>query len=235
MNNKAEEKNTKQQVLTHAEAVVTYILSILFVWIAVLRLYGEINHTDNLVDVRFFGSKLLGLFLIIGMILAHRFTDMKVNWKGVSGTREDLKKSLIWGLVMGIIVTAVLFGFRQYLNTLKPENREVPAFGLYLTTNTRWFYPVNIPFQEFFIKCFIQDNFRKLFPGRHKHLSVLMTSALFFVLHLQYPFHYMVGAALLCLVTGYLYEKYPTIWGPVIVHFAIGFLPRSFGIFQIIE
>jgi membrane protease YdiL (CAAX protease family) len=55
------------------------------------------------------------------------------------------------------------------------------------------------------------------------------------VLHIQYPLYYMVGAFVLCFFTGLLYEKDRNIWGAVMIHFAIGFLPRCFGILQIIE
>ena len=221
--------------LTHGQAMLCYILFVITGELGIIRLYGEIAHTDNLVDVRFFASKAVGVLLITGMFFASRYTDMKINWKGIGGSPEVIRKSLLYGGIMALIVTAVLYGFRQYLNTLSPENKEIPAFGLYLNMNTRWFCPVNMPLQELFIKCFIQDNMRKLFHGKHRHLSILLTSVFFFIIHLQYPFHYMFGAWLLCFVTGYLYDRYPSIWGPFLVHFAIGFLPRSFGIFDIIE
>ena len=37
------------------------------------------------------------------------------------------------------------------------------------------------------------------------------------------------------LFTGLLYERDRNIWGAVMIHFAVGFLPRCFGILQIIE
>ena len=43
------------------------------------------------------------------------------------------------------------------------------------------------------------------------------------------------GAFLLCFFTGLLYERDRNIWGSVIIHFALGFMPRCFGVLQIIE
>lgn len=228
-------KDTGRFDLSIGQCVLLYIMAISAAFFAIIRLYGLLAHTDNLVDVRFFASKALGVCLIIGMVFFHRCTPMKINWKGVNGTKEDRARSIKWGLLMAIVVAAVLFGYRLYLNTLSPENKEVPFFGLYLNMNTRWFYPINMTFQELFIKCFVQENIRKFFSGKHRHIAMFTTAAFFFILHVQYPFYYMVGAALLCAVTGYLYDRYPSIWGPYFVHFAIGFLPRCFGIFQIIE
>jgi membrane protease YdiL (CAAX protease family) len=45
----------------------------------------------------------------------------------------------------------------------------------------------------------------------------------------------MTGALVLCLVTGVLYERNRNIWGPVLIHFAIGFMPRCLGVLQILE
>lgn len=67
------------------------------------------------------------------------------------------------------------------------------------------------------------------------HITVWVTSIFFFILHLQYPFYYMIGAIVLCVGTGYLYEKYRNIWGAVLIHFTLGFLPRCIGVLQILE
>ena len=113
--------------------------------------------------------------------------------------------------------------------------------------HTRWLYPISIVFQEFFIKAFTQENIgialrsigadRDPFePNRMQTvLTALITAMFFFVLHIQFPLYYMGGAFLLCFFTGQLYERDRNIWGAVMIHFAIGFLPRCFGILQIIE
>ena len=113
--------------------------------------------------------------------------------------------------------------------------------------HTRWLYPVSIVFQEFFIKAFTQENIgialRSVGAAEEKNglnrtqtvLTAVITAMFFFVLHLQYPLYYMTGAFLLCFVTGLLYERDRNIWGAVMIHFAIGFLPRCFGVLQIIE
>ena len=133
------------------------------------------------------------------------------------------------------------------MNARNPAYRRIPLFGLYLNVHTRWLYPVSIVFQEFFIKAFTQENIgialcgpgadgRPSEPNRTQAvLSSLITAMFFFVLHIQFPLYYMTGAFLLCFFTGLLYERDRNIWGPVMIHIAIGFLPRCFGILQIIE
>ena len=133
------------------------------------------------------------------------------------------------------------------MNTKNPEYREIPFFGLYLNIHTRWLYPVSIVFQEFFIKAFTQENIGIVLSGLNEDgkrrasdrktaiLTSLITAMFFFVLHMQYPLYYMTGAFFLCLLTGLLYERDRNIWGAVMIHFALGFLPRCFGVLQIIE
>ena len=218
-----------------AQAVITYMTLVAALLMFVLRLYGLLAHNDDLAATRFFGSKVLGVILIILMVLFHRCTPMKLNWNGLTGKKEDIIASLKGGVPMAVIVVVILLAYRAYLNTKYPESRDIPWFGLYLNVNARWLYPFHIPFQELFIKSYVQENIAKVFDEKQKHLPVIVTSLFFFILHVQYPVYYMFGAFLLCLATGYLYRKYPSIWGPALVHFAIGFLPRCLGIFQIIE
>ena len=74
-----------------------------------------------------------------------------------------------------------------------------------------------------------------IFHGTGVIKAAWITAVFFFSLHMQYPLFYMTGALLLCLVTGVLYEKNRNIWGAVLIHFAIGFLPRCLGVLQILE
>ena len=230
------EKKTKWN-LTHAQAMLVYMIAVISLFLFGLRLYGFLANTNDLKDTQFFGSKMLGIILIITMIIFHRNSVLKLNWKGLGngGSPETLKKSLLYGAGIAVIVALVLLGCRFYLNTKNPANAEVPWFGLYLNMNLRWFYPLNMPFQELFIHSFVQDNVARAFDRKNRHLIIFLQAIFFFILHLQYPIYYSLGACTLCLITGYLYDKYPTIWGPFLIHFAVGFLPRSFGIFAIIE
>ena len=230
-----ESEQQKQGKLTHSQAVLYYVFLIIALFVLGLRLYGAIAKTDDLADTRFFGSKMLGVILIAGMTVFHRWTDMKLNWSSVRGTKEDNMQSLKIGLIISALVIVLFIVFRLIMTAKNPSIKEIPWFGLYLNMNTRWLYPVSILFQEIFIKCFVQDNFCRFFGDNYIHLPILITSLFFFILHLQYPLYYMTGAFALCMITGYIYRKYPSVIAPYLIHFAIGFLPRCLGILQIIE
>ncbi len=66
----------------------------------------------------------------------------------------------------------------------------------------------------------MQENFRSLSPNGNKHAAMNM----------NYPLYYLIGAGILCIGTGYLYERDRNIWGSSLIHFVIGFMPRALGL-----
>lgn len=244
---------SSRKTVSHTQAVVLFMIMTAAFHILGMKIYGLAAHTDIISDYITYGSKILGAVLITEMVLFSHLTPMKCNWPALRPGREDLKKSLPVCIVISLITVAALIAFRLYLNTRNPLYREIPWFGLYLGVHTRWLYPFSIIFQEFFIKAFVQDNIgitlcglgQTDFPDALRShtdvnawqalITAWITAVLFFILHLQYALYYMTGALLLCLVTGILYEKNRNIWGPVLIHFAIGFMPRCLGILQILE
>lgn len=239
-------KNNKRPI-NHTQAVILFLTLTVTLHILGFRINGIIKGSDLVSDYIDYGSKILGLILVSEMILFIWFTPMKYNRQALYLSGKDSRKSLVQSAVIALLVVAALVGFRFYLNTKNPAYREIPLFGLYLNVHTRWLYPANIVFQEFFIKAFTQENIGivlRSIGADEKHngsyriqsfLIALITAMFFFVLHIQYPLYYMTGAFVLCFVTGLLYERDRNIWGAVMIHFALGFLPRCLGILQIIE
>ena len=239
--------------MSHTQSVMLFMIMTMALHILCMKIYGLIVHTDLISDYITYGSKILGVILVIEMVLFAQLTPMKCNWSALRAGKDELKRSLPISIAISVFIIAALAAFRLYMNTKNPVYREIPYFGLYLNVHTRWLYPFNIIFQEFFIKAYVQDNIgialcgygQMDFPDalrshtnvniRQALITALITAVFFFILHMQYPLYYMTGALFLCLVTGILYEKNRNIWGAVLIHFAIGFMPRCLGVLQILE
>ena len=211
-----------------------------------MKINGLFYGTEDISTYVDKGSKILGVILIVEMAFFVYFTPMKINWSAIKEKNEEMKKTLPISIAISVLIVLSFIGFRLYMNSKNPAYKEIPMFGLYLSLHTRWLYPFSIAFQELFIKAFTQDNIRTLIeeggdsPSKKNDkktvlLTSLVTAMFFYILHVQYPLYYMTGAFVLCFVTGILYEKDRNIWGAVLVHFALGFLPRCFGVLQIIE
>lgn len=148
----------------------------------------------------------MGAILVVEMVLLACFTPMKFNRQAMRCSGKDSRKVLAISAVISLLIVAALVGFRLYMNAKNPVYREIPLFGLYLNVHTRWLYPFNIVFQEFFIKAFAQENIGIALRGVGTDnsqngsnriqtvLTALITAMFFFVLHLQYPLYYMTGA-----------------------------------------
>lgn len=48
---------------------------------------------------------------------------------------------------------------------------------------------------------------------------------------MNFQLYYLLGAGLLCMLTGYLYERDGNIWGAVLIHLTVGFMPRALGLY----
>ena len=239
-------KNNRKSI-NQTQAVILFMMLTITLHILGMKANGVIKESELISAYLDYGSKILGAILIAEMLLFIWLTPMKLNRQALRWYGKEDGKALMQSAAIALLIVAALLGFRFYMNAKNPAYREIPLFGLYLNVHTRWLYPLSIVFQEFFIKAFTQENIgialRNVGPEEKQNgsnkiqalLTALITSMFFFVLHLQYPLYYMTGAFLLCFVTGLLYERDRNIWGAVMVHFAIGFLPRCFGVLQIIE
>ena len=239
--------------MSHTQAVMLFVIMTMGLHVLAMKIYGMTAHTDLVSDYITYGSKILGIILVAEMVLFSYLTPMKCNWSALRACKDELKRSLPVCIAISVLIVAGLIAFRLYMNNRNPVYREIPYFGLYLNVHTRWLYPLSIVFQELFIKAYVQDNIGITLCGygqmdfsealrshtnvntRQVLITAWITAVFFFILHIQYPLFYMTGALLLCLVTGILYERNRNIWGAVLIHFAIGFMPRCLGVLQILE
>lgn len=235
-----------RNVLSHIQAVILFLMMTVTLNVLGLKIYGLIKGTALISAYIDHGSKILGVILLVEMLLLSYLSPAKCNWSALGWYSKEKRKSFLISIVISLLVIAGLLGFRLYMNAKNPLYQEIPMFGLYLNIHTRWFYPLNIIFQELFIKAFTQENIGVIlrdtdtkdkngYDLKHALLTSFITAIFFFVLHLQYELYYMTGAFLLCFITGIMYEKDRNIWGAVLVHIAIGFMPRCFGVLQILE
>lgn len=144
--------------------------------------------------------------------------------------KKKFTREMAEAAVISLILIAGMIGWRLFLNRSDPEVASRPAFGLYLMIHGRWFYPVSAVLQELFIKALMQENFRSLSKDGNRHFTVVINGIFFAAMHMNYPLYYLIGAGLLCIGTGYLYERDRNIWGSSLIHFVIGFMPRALGL-----
>ena len=221
--------------ITIQQAVMTFMILVAALNTISIRFNSVVTGSDVISETVSYGSKALMVIVLPVSLLFMKFTPMKLNLEVCRFRFRETKPALKISAIISVIIILAMEIFRFLMQSRNPAFEEIPYFGLYLNMNMRWFYPLNIVIQEIFIKAFVQDNISAAFERKHPLLSALTTALFFMCLHVQYPFYYMCGAFVLCFVTGLIYEKWPGIWGPVLVHFTLGFLPRCLGVMQIID
>lgn len=82
--------------------------------------------------------------------------------------------------------------------------------------------------QEFLSRGVIQTSVKALMQVKYqKFFSIFLTSLLFALMHLPFDFPFMMGAFLLSIALGIIYEKQENIWGCAFLHWSCGYLAMA--------
>ena len=167
---------------------------------------------------------------IVLLIIFCKFTPFRIYRTGLTASGKEVRRTLIrcGCICIGMIVCFLIA--RVVMTQFNDEIRTRPWFYPYFNIHMRWLYPFTAVLQEFFAKGVIQESMKRIFGTEHIWLSIVACSLFLGILHMGYPLYYMFAAAMLSIVTGLIYEKDRNIWGCVMIHFCLGFLPRAMGL-----
>ena len=221
---------TIRKRLTPALATLLFLLVAVACQVIVIKLFPHIVGKPLIEDNAYILTRIMEGYLIILSLLFAAFTRFKIHFECFTPGKERFKKDIIISSILSAALIVILVVIRLVQNQFSPEIAARPWFGLYLGMYMRWFYPISAVLQELFVKGIVEDNITASCKKYNKHFSVWMTALFFFVLHMGYELPMMFGAAVLCVVTGYLYEKNKSVWGSILIHFVIGFVPKIIGV-----
>ncbi len=221
---------TIRKRLTPALATILFLLTAIACQVVVIKIFPSVTGKPLIESNAYILTRIMEGYLIVISVLFAVFTRFKIHFECFNPGKERIKKDLIIGGIMSAALIVILVIIRLVQNQMFPDIAQRPWFGLYLTTYMRWFYPFSAILQELFVKGIVEDNITASCKKYNKHFSVWITSLFFFVLHMGYDLPMMFGAAILCAVTGYLYEHTKSVWGSILVHFVIGFVPKILGV-----
>lgn len=132
----------------------------------------------------------------------------------LKNAKETLTIILIYSIIM-VILNSLLF-----LTGNNVKSRFIggsPAGALN--------YVMTAFIQEFLARGVIQNCIKVLVKIRYqKFFCVLLTSLLFSLMHIPFGFIFMMGAFLLSLILGYVYERQKNLWGCFLLHWSCGYL-----------
>ena len=148
-------------------ALVAILLDILVTRVMVITMGLDAHDEANLINKVFFA--VLAVFVVL-MIWKTKMT-FRIDCLKIENGR-GFKREMIEAVIVSAALIVGMLVFRRYLNAHDPVAAARPAFGLYLWIHGRWFYPISVVAQEFFIKGVMQESFKSLKKPENKHLTI---------------------------------------------------------------
>lgn len=162
-----------------------------------------------------------GITLLLFMEIIF-FTSFSLRDVGLIPKRSRVLKNIKQTLLIAVIACGALaigkeilllagFPVKQYFIGGSPRGAYTYLFSAFL--------------QEFLARCVIQTSVKHLMHIRFQTISsIILTSLLFMLMHLPFGFIFMMGAFLLSIALGILYEQQKSIWGCAFLHWSVGYL-----------
>lgn len=214
-----------------SSTVIIFLVLTVFLQVLSFKILQIVIPEVIIADYANFMTKILMVILALEFAFFFWKTPLEINFEVFKVKKEcNFAREVTEAAVISAIIIVCMIVYRFYLNGVNAEVAARPAFGLYLNIHARWFYPVSVLVQELLIKAVVQHNIGTIDKKISKHFTVWVTSLFFGILHMAFPMYFLLGAVFLCALTGYMYERDKNIWGTVLIHFVVGFMPRALGL-----
>lgn len=176
------------------------------------------------------GSRIAEIIMLMVGFYFWKKTQFVQPGLGLKLSSVNKKNIVFYLVVLSATSLGVLFLARIIGQQFIPGMIQRPYFGLYLNITHRIYYPIVVIIQEILSKAVLQYGIEKTLPEDKWKLAVIISSAVFGMLHVHTSALLMLGAFALALVSGIYYHYQKNIWAIIVVHFIFGFFARSFGL-----
>lgn len=165
------------------------------------------------------------LFFLVMMLL----TKNKPPFKMYGITLDNLKQSIIEGLIFTVVFCSVITLAKIALITYIPACHSLPIIDLPAAKNMipfmilAFIYLLSSPAQEFLVRGALQAPLEYLLGGKHRvWKSIVLSNLIFSSLHLQIDHEFALAVFIPGLFWGWLFHRSRNIIGVSISHFIIG-------------
>lgn len=149
-------------------------------------------------------------------------TSLSMRDIGLVPKISTLKKNTAETILIAVIACAVLTMLKVILTLFGLQIKE-QFFGGSLHGAYTYLFTAFI--QEFLARGVIQTSVKSLMKVKYQtQFGILLTSLLFALMHLPFGFIFMVGAFILSLALGYIFERHGNLWGCAFLHWSCGYV-----------
>lgn len=152
-------------------------------------------------------------------------TSLSMRDIGLIPKLSTLKRNFIETILIGVVACIALLLTKVVLILLGHPIKDYFIGG---SLHGAYIYLFTAFFQEFLARGVIQTSVKSLMKVKYqKQISIFLTSLLFSLMHLPFGFVFMMGALLLSLALGTIFERHENLWGCAILHWGCGYLAMS--------
>ena len=199
----------------------TKILSYLFILLSSYLLLWQLIDKGCTLPTYFYGRliELLGTltFILLALTVPLRFDKM-----GILPPPATLMDSLTASSLLSTCFLAALIAYRLLaglpLSFSWHVMGDIPRLTYFLVA----------PFQEILSKSVLLYGLEIALENRPRTAN-LLAALTFAALHVVYGIGMMLAALALSLITGAMFQKHRSVWGPALLHFICGFFPACLG------
>lgn len=213
------ERRLAQEKADAAISISTLLMTIC-IWVVLCQLWEMLGRPIPK-SYMTIGVEVMGFVILIFILIRTSF-----SLKHVGLNFNNIGKTLKRSILICVIVAAFMFAAKLVIMQVEPG-----YFGTKPFFRTNFNLPNYILLsvvQEFLARGVTQECLTRIFADREgKVMPIVIASFFFMALHLYFGFYFMVGAGVLSIILGIVYQKDRNIWGVSLIHCILGWLAMA--------
>lgn len=150
------------------------------------------------------------------------FTSFSLKDIGLIPNLSRIRKNCAETLSTGVVVCLVILLAKLILTM---AGIKIKGYFIGGSLHGAYLYIFTAFVQEFLARGVIQTCVKSLMNVKYQNqFAILLTSLLFSLMHLPFGFYFMLGAFLLSLALGAIFERQKDLWGCAVLHWGCGYL-----------
>lgn len=215
-----------EQKFHDASALLAILMSGICAWLMFYALWDTLGRPFSIAFM-VQAEDALGIFLFIE---AMRHTSF--SWSDLGLWTDEPLKVIKEALIVCAISFAGLCAAKYVAQLYDPTifATERGFFDIYRFNLYQVLYLFTAFIQEFIARSALQSNLKRIAIKNKSAYSIIQTSIIFAMFHIEYGFFFMIGAAVLGGLLGIMFDRQKSLLGVWIVHWFLGVTAYLLGI-----
>ncbi|MDJ1183912.1 CPBP family intramembrane glutamic endopeptidase [Roseofilum casamattae] len=168
-----------------------------------------------------FGWIYLLALLVPVLWLVWRF---ELNWQELGITTQNLRKSLIEGLTLGVAGIGCVLALAYCIESVAPSRQWFSRLSHIPITLSIVTYFAHSGIQEFITRGVLQSSLQRCFSDERGFYSIALASAIFGLFHIHFGLFAVAISFVASIFFGWVYLRTYNLVGVTVVHYLLGYI-----------